>query len=77
MVSVVQDWLSELSMKQQTVLLAAFRGCDGLSKHDPSKHFTKIMRGSILKNADNSSTFYPANFDDILYIGKKISMNFL
>lgn len=59
MTSVVQDWLSDLTMKQQTVLLAAFRGCDGLPKTDPSKHFTKMMRATLLKNADPASTFYP------------------
>lgn len=57
--SVVQEWVSSCSWKQQTVLLSSFRGCDGLPKHDASKLFTKKMRVSILKNADASSTFMP------------------
>ena len=57
MSSVVQDWVSSCSWKQQTVMLAAFRGCDGLPKHDPSKVFTKKMRATLLKNADRESTF--------------------
>ena len=61
MSSVVQDWVAEFcTWKQQTVLLASFRGCDGLPKHDQSKVFTKKMRRTLLKNADESSTFFSA-----------------
>jgi hypothetical protein len=74
--SVVQEWLSKLSMKQQTVLLAAFRGCDGLPKTDPSKHFTKLMRGSILKNADGCSTFFPKDFDSNVEEGNELIDDF-
>ena len=56
--SVVQEWLSGLSWKQQTVLLASFRGCDGAPKNDLSKTFTRFMRATLLKNADPRSTFY-------------------
>lgn len=59
MSSVVQEWVAEnCSWKMQTVLLAAFRGCDGVPKHDISKVFTKNMRASLLKNADRDSGFY-------------------
>lgn len=58
--SVVQDWVSICcTWKQQTVLLAGLRGCDGLPKHDPSKQFTKKMRAVLLKNADPTSSFMP------------------
>jgi hypothetical protein len=57
--SVVKEWLAEhCSWKMQTVLLASFRGCDGLPKQDPSKAFTKRMRATLLHNADPNSTFY-------------------
>jgi hypothetical protein len=62
--SVVQNWLNRLSWKQQTVLLASLRGCDGLGKNDPSKVFTKRMRATLLKNADTSSTFMPKGASD-------------
>lgn len=56
--SVVRTWLEEnCTWKQQTVLLASFRGCDGLPKHDASKTFTRKMRTTLLNNADASSTF--------------------
>jgi len=58
MTSVVKEWVGKhCTWKQQTVLLASFRGCDGLPKHDPSKVFTKKMRSTLLKNADLNSTF--------------------
>jgi hypothetical protein len=56
---VVQPWLSELTMKQQTVLLTSFRGCDGIRKDDYGKKFTRLMRATVLKNADVETTFFP------------------
>lgn len=56
--SVVQEWVSDCTLKQQTVLLAAFRGCDGIPKGDVTKTFAKAMRASILKNADPTTGFY-------------------
>lgn len=48
---VLQDWLDELSLKQQTVLLSALRGCDGVRKNDISKIVSRYLRSVILKNA--------------------------
>ena len=59
MISVVQDWVSNdnISMKQQTVVLSALRGCDGQSKNDISKNFVRKIRNTVLINAgeENSS----------------------
>jgi hypothetical protein len=57
MASVVQVWLSELNWKQQTVVLTALRGCDGIEKENPSKVLSRLLRGDILMNADNSSSY--------------------
>lgn len=60
--SVVQDWLAEhCTLKMQTVLLTSFRGCDGAHKDDYGKTFTRIMRATVLKNADPSTTFFPTS----------------
>ena len=48
---VVHPWLNDLSMKQQTVLLSALRGCDGVAKDDISKKFVRAFRSLILQNA--------------------------
>lgn len=62
--SVVQEWLSkECTWKMQTVLLTSFRGCDGAHKHDFGKVFTRMMRATVLKNADPNGTFFPKSFN--------------
>ena len=48
---VVDEWIEVCTLKQQTVLLSALRGCDGKSKEDYSKPFTRKLRSVILKNA--------------------------
>ena len=48
---VVHPWLDDLTMKQQTVLLSALRGCDGVAKDDISKKFVRVYRSLILQNA--------------------------
>ena len=55
---VLQDWMENLSLKQQTVVLSGFRGCDGMPKEDPSKQLARILRGSILKNAGTEKTSF-------------------
>lgn len=51
--SVVQDWISNsnMTLKMQTVLLLALRGCDGVQKEDISKKFVRTFRSVILKDA--------------------------
>lgn len=48
---VVNDWLTDLSYKQQTVVLTALRGCDGVPKEDLSKKLIRKLRSVILKSA--------------------------
>ena len=56
-ISVVQPWLAYCSLKQQTVVLVALRGCDGLPKEDPSKKLVRVLRATVLLNADSSTEF--------------------
>lgn len=59
--SVVQDWVSQCTLKQQTVLLSAIRGCDGIAKEDPSKKFTRALRSVVLHNASPDDGVFMQN----------------
>lgn len=48
---VMQDWVCALSLMQQSVLLSAIRGCDGISKYHKSKHIVKWYRRCVLISA--------------------------
>lgn len=60
---VVQDWLEPLTYKQQTTLLCALRGCDGVTKDDISKKIVRDLRSVVLKNADGGKGFMESNTD--------------
>jgi hypothetical protein len=51
MSSVLQEWVMKLPMMQQSVLLSAMRGPDGVSKHHPSKGLCKWFRRCIVISA--------------------------
>ena len=63
--SVVQEWMSELTWKQQTVLLSALRGCDGVPKDDASKKMARHMRSVLLKNAGTEDTSFMTTSGEI------------
>lgn len=48
MPSVLQEWVSELPFMQQSVLLTAVRGPDGVAKYHPSKYIIRWYRRSVL-----------------------------
>jgi hypothetical protein len=49
--SVFQDWLFELTMQQQSVLVLACRGPDGVGKFHPIKEVVARYRATVLKAA--------------------------
>lgn len=49
--SVVQPWVSELTMMQQTVALELARGPDGLTKYHISKYLCRWLRRCMLLSA--------------------------
>lgn len=49
--SVIQDWVGDLSMMQQTVLLTCIRGADGLPKRHISKFLLRWYRRCVLFSA--------------------------
>lgn len=51
MSSVIQDWVSCISMMQQTVLLTAIRGPDGLPKYGSIKSLLRWLRRCVLLSA--------------------------
>jgi hypothetical protein len=48
---VFQEWMFPLPMQQQSVLVLACRGPDGIPKHHPSKGVVQRYRASVLKAA--------------------------
>lgn len=48
---VLQDWVQQLSMMQQTVLLTAIRGPDGIGKYHPCKMMLRWYRRCVLLSA--------------------------
>jgi hypothetical protein len=48
---VMKEWTFKLSWKEQTVLISALRGCDGIGKHDISKKIVRRIRNVVLNNA--------------------------
>lgn len=50
-VCVFQDWMLELSMQQQSVLVLACRGPDGIAKFHPTKVLVAHYRASVVKSA--------------------------
>lgn len=49
--NVLQDWVVELPMMQQSVLMAAVRGPDGVTKYHPSKYMLRWYRRCVLLSA--------------------------
>ena len=51
MPSVLQEWVHELKFMQQTVLLTAIRGPDGIAKYSPPKMLLRWYRRCVLISA--------------------------
>jgi hypothetical protein len=49
--SVLQEWVSDITFMQQSVLLTAVRGPDGTPKYHPSKYIIRWFRRSVLKSS--------------------------
>lgn len=45
---ILQDWVTQLGLRHQGVLLTAIRGCDTAPKEDVSKDLSRAIRGLIL-----------------------------
>lgn len=49
--SVVQEWVGELTMMQQTVLLTCIRGPDGMAKYSSPKYVARWFRRCVVLSA--------------------------
>jgi len=49
--NVIQEWVQTLPMMQQTVLLTAVRGPDGVEKYNPVKYLLRWYRRCLLLSA--------------------------
>jgi hypothetical protein len=70
MTHVVEMWVSNLPLMLQSTLLSAVRGCDGVSKNDPSKQMVRAFRSLVLIDAGGDKSFMedvdPKEFDKML-----------
>lgn len=60
--SVLQDWVMNLGLRHQGVLVSCIRGCDNVPKEDPSKALMRAMRGVILHSFNRQ----PSSFIDFV-----------
>lgn len=56
MSSVIQPWVNDISMMQQTVLLTAVRGPDGMPKYCAAKFLLRWFRRCVLLSAMDGKT---------------------
>lgn len=60
--SILQNWVADLPIRHQGVLLAAVRGCDGTPKENSAKPLVRALRGAFLNPADTRELDYPSSF---------------
>lgn len=64
-ISVVQEWVQRLSFMQQSVLLTAIRGPDGLEKNHVSKLLIRWLRRCVVYSAfESKEAEKPTAFND-------------
>ena len=62
MKSVLRNWVMELPLRHQGVLVAAVRGCDGAPKENSAKPIVRALRYAILNPADEREVGMPSAF---------------
>lgn len=63
MKSVLQDWVMELPLRHQGVILAAIRGPDGVPKEDAAKPIVRTIRGCVMNAGE---TGRPLRYGEVL-----------
>lgn len=62
MQSVLQDWVMQMPLRFQGVLIASVRGCDGADKNDRSKPVLRALRRTFLNPADEAECYLDGAF---------------
>lgn len=74
MKSVIQEWTSSLPMMQQTVLLTAIRGPDGLPKYGSVKMLLRWFRRCVLLSAmDGRALLNPCEVNGGSFTGPSVN----
>lgn len=60
--SILQNWVVDLPLRHQGVLIAAVRGCDGTPKENSAKPIVRALRGAFLNPADEREMCLPSSF---------------
>lgn len=72
MPSILQDWVTDLGLRHQGVLLSCCRGCDGVGKEDPSKAVIRVLRGVLFK----SFSAKPSSFIEVGVVHEDLEERF-
>ena len=76
--SVLQNWVEDLTLMQQTVLLTAVRGPDGTPKYGPVKLLQRWYRRCVLKSAmDGKALTNPYDNNGGSFTGPSIDQDHL
>jgi hypothetical protein len=50
MISIIQEWMNEVPLRQQGVIILALRGPDGVRKEHPAKAVIRSLRGCVMNS---------------------------
>lgn len=64
MPKVLQDWLENISTRQQGVLIIALRGPDGVRKEDAAKPLVRTIRGMVMNAGRTGAPVSPTDVWD-------------
>jgi hypothetical protein len=60
--SILYDWVQQIGLRHQGVILAAQRGCDGVGKQDVTKPIMRAIRAVTLVPYDARELFEPKGY---------------
>ena len=61
-ISILQSWVTGLTLRMQGVLVTGLRGCDGYPKEDWTKTVLRAIRNKVLVPADARELAYKGGF---------------